>query len=303
VPLHEWVEGSLDPTPVPVGAPAANGVIAQREALLSKFLLRGPPERGTADSPITWLFEPGTFAPLARVIGDRRESVVTDHLGTPVTLLDDTGALTWSADLTTWGELTLTAGDAWRCPFRWPGQYEDPETGLYYNRFRYYDPASGQYTSHDPLGIAASPNPYWYVPNPIIWTDPFGLSYEDNIPNRDEALASAYDRAGIPRGTGPDLQWDVGDDYVRRGTNGYLFTRDRGTHGRYMQFETENGSRVIAEHTADPRAAYPHFHAGQPKADPTRMGVDFGWSGDVDSAERYSQIGGRHHINYQCGRS
>jgi RHS family protein len=40
------------------------------------------------------------------------------------------------------------------CPFRYQGQYEDSETGLYYNRFRYYDPSTGAYISQDPIGLA-----------------------------------------------------------------------------------------------------------------------------------------------------
>lgn len=67
-----------------------------------------------------------------------------------------------------------------------------------------------------------------------------------------------------------------------------------------MQFETEGGSRVIAEHTNDPNAKGPHFHAGQPKADPSRDGVNFGWDGSVE-AERYAQIGGKHHYFYPRG--
>jgi RHS repeat-associated protein len=174
VPLHEWVEGTLQPTPVLIGVPAA-GVAARREALLTEYLRRGPPERGTTDSPITWLFEPDTFAPLARLTANRRESIVTDHLGTPITLLDDTGTPTWNANLTTWGDLTLTSGEAWRCPFRWPGQYEDPETGLHYNRFRYYDPASGQYASQDPIRLLGGSQLHSYVADPHALMDPFGL--------------------------------------------------------------------------------------------------------------------------------
>ncbi|HAA67836.1 MAG TPA: hypothetical protein DCE55_01735 [Planctomycetaceae bacterium] len=39
-----------------------------------------------------------------------------------------------------YGDLRNLTGDRHTCPFRWPGQYEDAETGRYYNRFRYYDP-------------------------------------------------------------------------------------------------------------------------------------------------------------------
>ncbi len=60
-------------------------------------------------------------------------------------------------------------------PLRFPGQYDDAETGLYYNCFRYYDPTTGRYLSPDPLGLDAAPNPVAYVHNPHMWMDPEGL--------------------------------------------------------------------------------------------------------------------------------
>ncbi|MWP50417.1 RHS repeat-associated core domain-containing protein, partial [Gilliamella sp. Lep-s21] len=48
-------------------------------------------------------------------------------------------------------------------PFRQPGQYEDVETGLYYNRFRYYNPESGIFISSDPISILGGLNTYAYV--------------------------------------------------------------------------------------------------------------------------------------------
>ena len=61
-------------------------------------------------------------------------------------------------------------------PFRFPGQYEDAETGLHYNRFRYYHPELGRYLSPDPLGQAASPNLYDYAgQSPTMQIDPLGL--------------------------------------------------------------------------------------------------------------------------------
>lgn len=62
------------------------------------------------------------------------------------------------------------------CPFRYQGQYEDVETGLYYNRFRYYDPVAGSYISQDPIGIWGGSNLAAYVPNPNNLLDPLGLS-------------------------------------------------------------------------------------------------------------------------------
>ena len=58
---------------------------------------------------------------------------------------------------------------------RFQGQYYDEETGLHYNRFRYYDPNVGRFVSQDPIGLAGGNNYYTYAPNPIAWIDLFGL--------------------------------------------------------------------------------------------------------------------------------
>jgi RHS repeat-associated protein len=62
------------------------------------------------------------------------------------------------------------------CPFRWQGQYEDSETGLYYNRFRYYSPEEGMYLSQDPIGLAGGDKLYAYVHDVNSWVDIWGLS-------------------------------------------------------------------------------------------------------------------------------
>jgi RHS repeat-associated protein len=91
-------------------------------------------------------------------------------------MLDAEGRPIWSADIGIYGELRHVVGDKQACPFRWPGQYEDEETGLYYNRFRYYDPESGEYVSQDPIGLGGGPLLYGYVSDPLGWFDPLGLA-------------------------------------------------------------------------------------------------------------------------------
>ena len=59
---------------------------------------------------------------------------------------------------------------------RLPGQYFDEESGLHYNRHRYYDPHCARYISQDPIGLAGGGNAYSYVANPITWIDPLGLN-------------------------------------------------------------------------------------------------------------------------------
>jgi RHS repeat-associated protein len=60
-------------------------------------------------------------------------------------------------------------------PFRFQGQYFDEETGLHYNRYRYYDPHSGRFVSKDPIGLAGGTNSHAYAPNALQWVDPLGL--------------------------------------------------------------------------------------------------------------------------------
>jgi RHS repeat-associated protein len=145
---------------------------------------------------VTWVFEPGTFAPLAKIDGGQRFGVVTDHLGTPLMIADEAGALAWKAQLDVYGvahnDVALTT-----CPWRWPGQYEDEETGLYYNRFRYYDPEAGRYVSQDPIGLDGGLALYLYTSDPLSLIDPYGLA----------ACREGTPLPAIPRGN-QKVGWD-----------------------------------------------------------------------------------------------
>jgi RHS repeat-associated protein len=123
---------------------------------------------------VTWEFEPGTFALVAKVEGEKRFGVVADHLGTPQALFDEAGEIAWKAQLDLYG-VARVDGTKTGCAWRWPGQYEDEETGLYYNRFRYYDPETGRYVSQDPIGLLGGIGLYCHVTDPLIWFDPCGL--------------------------------------------------------------------------------------------------------------------------------
>jgi RHS repeat-associated protein len=129
---------------------------------------------------VTWMFEPGTFAPVAKFEGKKRYSVVTDWLGTPAMLMTEAGNLAWKAQLDLYGvpreeKAGIEEGDRTTNPLRYPGQYYDDETGLSYNRFRYYDPETGRYISEDPTGLGGGLDLHGYVHNPATWDDPFGL--------------------------------------------------------------------------------------------------------------------------------
>ncbi|MCX4670420.1 DUF6531 domain-containing protein [Streptomyces sp. NBC_01381] len=103
-------------------------------------------------------------------------AIVTDLVGTPTELLDETGEIAWRTRTTLWGTTTWATGSTTYTPLRFPGQYFDAETGLHYNYFRHYDPEIGRYLTADPLGLAPALNPNSYVQNPTSAIDPLGLA-------------------------------------------------------------------------------------------------------------------------------
>jgi RHS repeat-associated protein len=106
-----------------------------------------------------------------------------DHLGTPQELTDHEGQVAWEANHKAWGQAKEAISEAARKarltnPIRFQGQYFDEETGLHYNRHRYYDPHCGRFISKDPIGLAGGVNLHQYADNPIEWVDPLGLASE-----------------------------------------------------------------------------------------------------------------------------
>ncbi|OMQ13489.1 hypothetical protein BXU01_03150 [[Flexibacter] sp. ATCC 35103] len=131
------------------------------------------------DNLITWVYEGGSFVPSAKIIGEHKFSIVNDYIGRPVQAYNELGELVWETDYDIYGGLRNLKGDRNFIPFRQLGQYEDVETGLYYNRFRYYNPDTGAYLSQDPIGLLShEPNLYAYVFDSNSWVDIFGLSGE-----------------------------------------------------------------------------------------------------------------------------
>ena len=101
-----------------------------------------------------------------------------DHLGTPQKLTDADGATVWSALYSSFGKAQVIPASTVTNNLRFPGQYYDAETGLYYNRFRYYDPEIGRYLRNDP--IINDINLYGYVQNnPLNIIDIYGLQIFD----------------------------------------------------------------------------------------------------------------------------
>lgn len=113
---------------------------------------------------------------LAEEAGECRfASYHTDHLGTPLALTDEQGKVLWEARPDDWAAVSDPQGSTSQ-PIRYQGQYEDEESGLYYNRHRYYDPQLGRYVNQDPIGLLGGMNAYAYPHAPTGWVDPLGLN-------------------------------------------------------------------------------------------------------------------------------
>jgi RHS repeat-associated protein len=158
----------------------------------------------------TYLYEPGTYVPVARVdlntvfaktfdvpnlfnsesaISNKKSSVLYFSpcvSGASEELSGDTSHLDWSARYHVWGNAVIeqplkyavdpnsSISTAIEQNLRYQGQYLDSETGLHYNTFRFYDPDIGKFITPDPIGLKGGINLYKYGPNPLIWIDPLG---------------------------------------------------------------------------------------------------------------------------------
>ncbi len=128
-----------------------------------------------------YLYEPGSYAPLARVDqaeGEEQKLYYfhTDQIGTPLEMTNCDGEIVWQATYRSWGAIEQLTVNEVEQNLRFQGQYSDSESSLYYNTLRYYDPEIGRFCTQDPIGLIGGVNLYGYARNPVGWIDPWGLS-------------------------------------------------------------------------------------------------------------------------------
>jgi len=153
-----------------------NGITEQKRFLWQGLrMLR----EETPEQSILYCYEPGSYAPLARVDqAEGQEQKVyyfhTDQIGTPLEMSNSEGEIVWQATYRSWGAIEQLTINEVEQNLRFQGQYFDGETELHYNTFRYYDPEVGRFTSQDPIGLAGGINIYSYAASPILSIDPLG---------------------------------------------------------------------------------------------------------------------------------
>jgi RHS repeat-associated protein len=109
--------------------------------------------------------------------GAQIQWLLTDHLGSVRELTSAAGVNLNHVDYDAFGNIVSQGNGLFGSRYAYTGREIDPETGLEFERGRYYDPHTGRWTSEDPLGFDASDaNLYRYVHNqPTATGDPSGL--------------------------------------------------------------------------------------------------------------------------------
>lgn len=230
--LHEWEEDAASGSQIPEAkviyrADYVLELEREEEEKAREEVQNGkrPPE-----SLITWVFQ-DDFIPRGKITKEGNYSIISDYLGTPVEAYNETGEKVWEQELdiygrvksrkkNTQGRIEREAGEGNFIPFRFQGQYEDEEIGLYYNRFRYYSPEDGCYTQQDPIKLAGgNPTLYGYVSDTNSCIDFWGLANSIPFVDFNKAMNAALkwleergfkaqipniikfgDRAGYPNG-------------------------------------------------------------------------------------------------------
>ncbi|WP_223487592.1 RHS repeat-associated core domain-containing protein [Pseudomonas sp. A-RE-19] len=237
----------------------------------------------------SYVYEPGSFRPLAMLDGKGPKKACPfyyqlDHLGTPQELTDYSGDIIWAARYTAYGRLTRLNRDTHQVldqPLRFQGQYFDAETGLHYNRHRYYNPDVGRYLTPDPSKLAGGLNGYQYTRNPTGWVDPLGLN---DCPGADGCKKPSFGdedpagKVGVDEGE-PQLPSYEEEKYLYRGDGRHpdeIF--DQG-------FKTKGDSNDLLLHSLDSNKPPSNFVSTSPDRE---VGIDFATKFNMKSGFLYT---------------
>lgn len=155
---------------------------------------------------------PYTFVPLALMERDGDDTRTlyyhVDPNGCPTRITTEEGHTAWSASYEAGGAIAALHQEEISNPLRYQGQYFDAETGLHYNRYRYFDPNCGQFVSQDPLRLRAGENLTRYAENPILGIDPLGLQHSPRLPFWEIGERGPHEHEILERVKGNDGKFD-----------------------------------------------------------------------------------------------
>ena len=154
--------------------------IWDRSGALPLLLAEAIDEPGTTnDRTVRYLYGPGgtVTSDITTMTTSGTEALRwyhQDQLGSTRALTSSSGAVLSTFSYSPFGAPGAVVGSA-TTPIGWAGEYRDPETGYVYLRARYYDPATAQFLTRDPLE-AITRSAYGYAGNnPLNVTDPTGM--------------------------------------------------------------------------------------------------------------------------------
>jgi RHS repeat-associated protein len=163
-----------------------------------------------------YLLLPENFAPLVSFRDGDALFFDCDQVGAPRAAIRRDGQVVWEGEYAGFGLMRKELGERGLVRLRYPGHLADPETGLHYNRFRYYHPGLRMYLTPDPTGLAGGLEQYNYVPSPLTWVDLFGL--QRGLWDLTREMSDAVRNIG-------------GRMYYRHATTGLWWSRDTAGHG------------------------------------------------------------------------
>ena len=200
-------------------------------------------------------------------------SIICDYIGKPVLAYNSFSNQVWSVEYDIYGNIrSQHKGEKHFIPFRNQGQYEDEETGLFYNRFRYYDGSSGTYISQDPVRLVGRmPNLYSYVYNSNKYVDVFGLYFyyqlkdtsgnviyhgitDQDIGERMKQHASGNSSQGIQPKTFDQVSYLEVDDRAAA----------RNLEGSALYHEWDNGNQSLLNSRRNPSPNPGYYHSYNP---------------------------------------
>ncbi len=120
-----------------------------------------------------------------------------DQLNTPRFVTNNKAEVVWEnqADVYGYEGPEVSTTNSFTQPIRFQGQYLDEESGLHYNRYRYYSPKQQRFINQDPIGLVGGINHYQYAPNPVNWVDPFGLLCKEGVKKLSKMIGDIVDPA------------------------------------------------------------------------------------------------------------
>jgi RHS repeat-associated protein len=149
-------------------------------------------EDKTGATTTDYVYGPGGV-PLEQITGATTLWYGHDHLGSIRVITNASGAVQASYTYDPYGNLVSSTGSLGNQPFRFAGEYQDSESGLYYLRARYYNPISAQFLARD-SEVPLTRSPYAYVlENPLNDRDPSGRGQYDKV-------VQCYSNTGVPDG-------------------------------------------------------------------------------------------------------